>query len=52
MRELYLKNEIGEEFKLNRDVLIYSIEGLGIVKENIYFNYDLNQKGKNRKSNK
>lgn len=39
MRELYLKNEIGEEFKLNRDVLIYSIEGLGIVKENIYFNY-------------
>ena len=39
MRELYLKNEIGEEFKLNKDVLIYSIEGLGIVKENIYFNY-------------
>lgn len=39
MRELYFKNEIGEEFKLNREVLISYIDGLGIIKENTYFNY-------------
>ena len=39
MRELYLRNEIGIDFKLNSDVLISSIEGLGILKENIYFKH-------------
>ena len=44
MRELYFKNEIGEEFKFKREVLISSIEGLGIVKENVYFNYGTKSK--------
>ena len=39
MRELYFKNSIGEIFSLNKEVLISSIEGLGIIKENTYFNY-------------
>ena len=39
MREIYLKNEIGQEFRLNKEVIISSIEGLGLIKENIYFQY-------------
>jgi len=39
MRELYFKNSVGESFALNKEVLISSIQGLGIVKENTYFNY-------------
>ncbi len=39
MRELYFKNEIGIDFKLNKNVIISSIEGLGIIKENTYFQY-------------
>ena len=44
MRELYFRNSIGETFHLNSEVLISSIEGLGIVKENIYFNYGTKSK--------
>lgn len=44
MRELYFKNSIGETFALNKEVLISSIEGLGIVKENTYFNYGAKSK--------
>ena len=39
MRELYLKNDIGQNFRLNNDVLISSLEGLGVLKENTYFGY-------------
>src|SRR5690554_4566362 len=39
MRELYFKNDIGVDFKLNKDVLVSSIEGIGIIKENVYFGY-------------
>lgn len=39
MRELFFKNEIGIDFKLNKNVIISSIEGLGIIKENTYFQY-------------
>lgn len=44
MRELYFKNSVGETFALNKEVLISSIEGLGIVKENTYFNYGTKSK--------
>lgn len=44
MRELYFKNSVGEIFALNKEVLISSIEGLGIIKENIYFNYGTKSK--------
>ena len=39
MRKLYLTNDSGISFELRNDVLISSIEGLGILNENTYFKY-------------
>lgn len=39
MRKLYFKNDVGIDFQLEKEVLISSIEGLGIIKENVYLGY-------------